>query len=74
MSFDNVVNAWKKDEIREEAKRLAGGVENHVKWLPHYQTAKKNVKEGLTARERSAYEEEVEEWKMNGIPSVVQGE
>ena len=74
MSFDSVVNVRKKDEIREEAKRLAGGVETTVKWLPHYQTAKKNVKEGLTARERSAYEEEVEGWKMNGIPSVVQGE
>jgi len=74
VTFDSVVNAKKKDEIQEEAKRLAGGVENTVKWFPHYQTAKKKVKEGLSAEERNAFEDEVEEWKRNGIPSVVQGQ
>jgi len=74
VTFDSVVNAKKKDKIQEEAKRLAGGVENNMKWLPHYQTAKKTVKEGLTEEERKSFEDEVEEWKINGIPSVVQGE
>ena len=74
VTFDNVVNVKKKDEIQEEAKRLAGGVENNKKWLPYYQTAKKAVKAGLTEEERNAFEDEVEEWKTNGIPSVVQGE
>ena len=74
VTFDSVVNARKKDEIREEAKRLSGGGENNAKWFPHYQTAKKRVKEGLSMEERNAFEEEVEEWKRNGIPSVVQGE
>jgi len=74
VTFDNVVNVKKKDEIQEEAKRLAGGVENNRKWLPYYQTAKKAVKAALTEEERNAFEDEVEEWKTNGIPSVVQGE
>jgi len=74
VTFDNVVNVKKKDEIQEEAKRLAGGVENNKKWLPYYQTAKKAVKAALTEDERNAFEDEVEEWKTNGIPSVVQGE
>ena len=74
VTFDSVVNAKMKNKIREEAKRLAGGVENNAKWLPHYQTAKKMVKEALTAEERNAFEEEAEEWKRSGIPSVVQGE
>ena len=65
MMFDSVVNARKKDEIWEEAKMLSRGV---------YQTVKKRVKEGLSVDERNAFEEEVEEWKRNGIPSVVQGE
>ena len=68
------MNVKKKDEIQEEAKRLAGGVENNKKWLPYYQTAKKAVKAALTEDERNAFEDEVEEWKTNGIPSVVQGE
>jgi len=71
--FDSVVNARKKDEIQEEAKRLSR-VENNAKWFPHYQTVKKMVKEGLSVEERNAFEEEVEEWKRNRIPSVVQGE
>ena len=55
-------------------KRLSRGVENDAKWFPHYQTVKKRVKEGLSVEDRNAFEEEVEEWKRNGIPSIVQGE
>jgi len=74
VSFDTVVNAKKKDEIREEAKRLAGGIENNKKWLPYYRTAKKAVKERLTEEERKMFEDEVDEWTTNGVPSVVQAE
>ena len=63
-----------KDEIKEEAKRLSGGMDNPKRWLPHYQTAKKTVKDRLTEVEQKLFEDEVEEWNMNGVPSAVQGE
>jgi len=74
LSFDTVVNAKKKDEIKEEAKRLARGTENNKKWLLYYQTAKKVVKEGLTEEERKMFEDEVDEWITNSVPSAVQAE
>jgi len=74
VTFDTVVNARKKDEIREEAKKLAGGAENNKQWLPYYRTAKKMVKEGLTEEERKMFEDEVDEWTANGVPREVQAE
>jgi len=74
VTFDTVVNANKKDEIREEAKRLAGGAENNKQWLPHYRAAKKTVKERLTEEERKTFEDEVDEWTTNGVPRAVQAE
>ena len=73
-TFDTVVNSRKKLEIQAEAKRLAGGSEDSKKWLPHYQTAKKNVKDELSDEERESIEDEVEEWKTKGIPRAVQAE
>jgi len=74
VSFDTIMNTKKKDEIREEAKRLAGGKENNKKWLLYYWTAKKAVKERLTEEERKMFDDEVDEWTTNGIPSAVQAE
>ena len=74
VTFDSVVNSNMRDEIKEEAKRLAGGVEDQRQWLPHYQTAKKTVKAQLTEEERKSFEDKVEDWNKNGIPSDVQGE
>jgi len=74
VTFNTVLNARKKQEIQEEVKRLAGGAENSKKWLPHYQNAKKAVKEGLTEDEKESIEDEVEEWNTKGVPSAVQAE
>jgi hypothetical protein len=74
VTFDRVLNVRKKQEILDEARKLAGGVENSKLWLPHYQAARKAVKETLTAEERKLFEDEAEEWKTNGIPHNVQGE
>ena len=71
-TFDTVLTAKKKTEILEEAKIRAGGSEDSKKWLPHYQGAKKAVKEILTDEERRMIEEEVEEWNTKGVPSDVQ--
>ena len=71
-TFDTVLTAQKKTEILEEAKIRAGGSEDSKKWLPHYQGAKKAVKEILTDEERRMIEEEVEEWNTKGVPGEVQ--
>jgi len=69
-----VVQAKKKEEIQEEAKRLSGGSEESKKWLPHYQMAKKKIKDQLSEEERSQFEAEVQTWKTAGIPRAVQAE
>ncbi|KAF8955816.1 hypothetical protein BDZ97DRAFT_1926279 [Flammula alnicola] len=74
VTFDTVVQAKKKMEIQEEARRLSGGSEDTRKWLPYYQTAKKSIKDTLSEAEREEYEREVEEWKTAGIPKEVQAE
>ncbi|KAF8961700.1 hypothetical protein BDZ97DRAFT_1921028 [Flammula alnicola] len=74
VTFDTVVQAKKKMEIQEEARRLSGGSEDTKKWLPYYQTAKKSIKETLSEAERDEYEQDVEEWKTAGIPKEVQAE
>ena len=71
-TFDTVLTAQKKTEILEEAKIRASGSEDSKKWLPHYQGAKKAVKEILTDEERRMIEEEVEEWNTKGVPGEVQ--
>ncbi len=72
MTFDTVLNAKKKVEIQEEAKIRAGGSEDSKKWLPHYQGAKKAVKDILTEEERQIIQDEVDEWNSKGIPAEVQ--
>jgi len=74
VTFDTVVQTKKKAEIQAEAKELAGGIEDSKKWLPHYQTAKKNIKEQLTNEEKAIIEEEVKVWKEVGIPRKVQAQ
>lgn len=73
MTFDTVLHSIKKAEIQEEAKRLAGGSEDSKKWLPHYQTAKKTVKERLTDEEKEHIEAEVKAWEAGGVPRDIQG-
>jgi hypothetical protein len=70
VTFDTVLN--KKVEIQEEVEKLSGNVEDSRKWLPFFQTAKKNVKERLSQEERSEIEQEVQDWKQTGIPQDVQ--
>ena len=72
VTFDTVVNSKKKKEIQEEVEKLSGNSEDSKKWLPYYQTAKKNVKERLSEEERKEIEQEVEVWKSSGIPREVQ--
>jgi len=72
VTFDSVVNAKKKVEIQEEVQRLAGGTEDSKKWLPYYQTAKKTVKESLSDDEKASFEEDVNKWKIGGVPKEVQ--
>ena len=72
VTFDTVVNTKKKREIQEEVEKLSGNAEDSRKWLPYYQTAKKNVKEGLSEEERKEIEMEVDVWKASGIPREVQ--
>lgn len=74
MTFDTVVHAKRKEEILEEAKRLSGGSNESKKWLPHYQTAKKIIKEQLSEEERKEFEDEVQKWKTAGVPSEVRAE
>jgi hypothetical protein len=69
-----VVQSKKKAEIQEEAKRLAGGSHDPRKMFPHYQTAKRIVKENLSEEEKLLFEEEVKDWKAKGIPREVQAE
>jgi len=72
VTFDTVVNTKKKREIQEEVEKLSGNAEDSRKWLLYYQTAKKNVKEGLSEEERKEIEMEVDVWKASGIPREVQ--
>ena len=72
VTFDTVVNAKKKIEIQEEVQNLSGNTEDGKKWLPFYQTAKRNIKERLTEEEKQEIEDEVEKWKKTGIPREVQ--
>ncbi len=72
VTFDTVVNAKMKVEIQEEVQKLSGNSDDPKKWLPFYQTAKKNIKERLTEEEKQEIEDEVEEWKGSGIPWLVQ--
>jgi hypothetical protein len=72
VTFDTVLNKKKKTEIQEEVEKLSGNVDDSRKWLPFYQTAKKNIKERLSDEERSEIEQEVREWKQSGIPKDVQ--
>ena len=74
ITFNTVLNARKKVEIQEEVKKLAGGAESSKKWLPHYQNAKRIVKERLTEDEKESIQDEVEEWNTTGVPSAVQAE
>jgi hypothetical protein len=68
-----VLHRKKKAEIQEEAKRLADGSEDSKKWLPHFQTAKRIVKERLTDEEKKEVEDEVKAWEADGVPRDVQG-
>ena len=74
VTFDLVVLFHKKQEIEALAKSMAGEVatEDSRKWLPFFQTAKKQVKANLTDQETEDYLKEVEEWETNGVPLEVQ--
>ena len=74
VTFDSVVLFHKKQEIEALAKSMAGEVatEDSQKWLPFFQTAKKQVKANLTDQETEDYLKEVEEWETNGVPLEVQ--
>ena len=64
--------AKKKGKIQELTKRMADGSEDPKKWLPHYQMAKKIVKDGLTEEEISMFEEDVRVWQATGVPREIQ--
>ena len=51
---------------------MADGSEDPKKWLPHYQMAKKIVKDGLTEEEISMFEEDVRVWQVTSIPREIQ--
>jgi len=72
VTFNTVLQSKKKDEIQELTKRMADGSEDPKKWLPHYQTVKKIVKDGLTEEEISMFEEDVRVWQAIGVPREVQ--
>jgi hypothetical protein len=69
-----VLQTNKKAEIQAEAKRLAGGSEDSKKWLPHYQAAKRTIKENLLDEEKERYEAEAKAWEEEGIPRDIQAE
>jgi hypothetical protein len=72
VTFDTVVQSKKKSEIQEIVRRMAHGSEDPKKWLPHYQTAKKLVKDGLSEEEREMFEEDVKVWQATSVPREVQ--
>jgi len=73
VTFNTVLQSKKKGEIQELAKRMTDGSEDPKKWLPHYQTAKKIVKDGLSEEEISMFEEEeVRVWQVTSVPREVQ--
>ena len=72
VTFNTVLQSKKKGEIQELTKKMADGSEDPKKWLPHYQTAKKIVKDGLKEEEISMFEEDVRVWQVTGIPREIQ--
>lgn len=51
---------------------MAGGSDDPKKWLPHYQRAKKIVKDGLSEEEIEMFEEDVKVWQETGVPREIQ--
>ena len=72
VTFNTVVQSKKKAEIQELVRSMAGGSDDPKKWLPHYQRAKKIVKDGLSEEEIEMFEEDVKVWQETGVPREIQ--